>query len=288
VWKDHHKKSHAKREAIMRRHEPWQLGENPDALYERYLVPAMFGPWAADLVALAAPQPGERVLDVACGTGIVTRLVAPYVGSTGHVVGLDLDAGRLAVARALPPAPGVVVEWREVDALALPFAEAVFNLVCCQQGLQFFPDRPAALREMHRVLVPGGRLVLNVWRAIEYNPVALAMAQALGRHVSPEAEAYRHRPFALGDAAALRALVVGAGFGEVIIRPVVKVLRFPSAEAFVQRYIASVAPLAQMVAQANDQARAALLSEVSAAVQAYVDADGLAMPKASHLVTARR
>jgi hypothetical protein len=141
---------------------------------------------------------------------------------------------------------------------------------------------------MHRVLVPGGRLVLNVWRAIEYNPVALAMAQALGRHVSPEAEAYRHRPFALGDAEALRALVVGAGFGEVMIRPVVKVLRFPSAEVFVQRYIASVAPLAQMVAQADDQARAALLREVSAAVQAYVDADGFAMPKASHLVTARR
>jgi SAM-dependent methyltransferase len=85
----------------MRRHEPWQLGESPDALYERYLVPAMFGPWAADLVALAAPQPGERVLDVACGTGIVARLVAPYVGATGHVVGLDLDTGRLAIAR--PP-----------------------------------------------------------------------------------------------------------------------------------------------------------------------------------------
>ena len=269
-------------------HEPWQLGGNAEELYERYLVPAMFGPWAAHLVALAAPQPGERVLDVACGTGVVARLVAPHVGATGHVVGLDLHAGRLAVARALPPAPGAVVEWREGDVLALPFAEAVFDLVCCQQGLQFFPDRLTALREMHRVLVPGGLLALNVWRTIEHNPVALAMAKALGLHVSPEAEALRHGPFALGDAEALRALVVGAGFGEVIIRPVVKVLRFPSAEAFVQRYIASVAPLAQMVAQADDQARAALLREVSAAVQAYVDADGLAMPKASHLVTARR
>ena len=79
--------------------------------------------------------------------------------------------------------------------------------MCCQRGLQFFPDRRTALREMHRVLVPGGRLALNVWRAIEHNPVALAMAQALGRHVSPEAEAFRHRPFALGNAEALRALV---------------------------------------------------------------------------------
>src|SRR5207249_11204547 len=100
------------------------------------------------------------------------------------------------------------------------------------------------------------------WRAIEHNPVALAMAKALGRHVRPEAETLRHGPFALGDAEVLRALVVGAGFSEVIIRPMVKGLRFPSAEAFVQRYIASVAPLAQMVAQADDQARAALLREV--------------------------
>src|SRR5438876_7202317 len=110
----------------MSQHEPWQLGGNPDELYERYVVPAMFGPWAADLVALAAPQPGERVLDVACGSGVVARLVAPHVGSTGHVVGLDLNARRLVVARALPPSPGAVVEWREGDALALPFAEAVF------------------------------------------------------------------------------------------------------------------------------------------------------------------
>jgi protein-L-isoaspartate O-methyltransferase len=273
---------------MMQRHEPWQLGDNPDALYERYLVPAMFGPWAADLVTLAAPQPGERVLDVACGTGVVARLVAPHVGPAGHVVGLDLDPGRLAVARALPPAPGAVLEWREGDALALPFAEATFDLVCCQQGVQFFPDRHTALREMHRVLVPGGRLALNVWRTIEHNPVALAMAQALGHYVSPEAETFRHGPFALGDGEALRTLVVGAGFGEVLIRPVVKVLRFPSAEAFVQQYIAGVAPLAQMVAQVAEQARADLLREVCAAVQAYVDADGLAMPKASHLVTACR
>jgi hypothetical protein len=113
---------------------------------------------------------------------------------------------------------------------------------------------------------------------------------ALGRHVSPEAEAFRHRPFALGDAEALWALVVGAGFRDVVIRPVVKVLRFPSAEAFVQRYSAGAGALAQMVAQVDDHARAALLREVSAAVHAYVDADGLAMPKASqqHLQSMRR
>ena len=85
----------------MSQREQWHFDVNPDEVYERYLVPAKFGPWAADLVELAAPQSGERVLDVACGTGVVTRLVVPRVGATGKVVGLDLNGGRLAVARSV-------------------------------------------------------------------------------------------------------------------------------------------------------------------------------------------
>ena len=264
----------------------WQLDGDADELYERYLVPAMFGPWAADLVALAAPQPGESVLDVACGSGVVARLVAQRVGRSGKVAGLDLNAGRLAVARSLPPVVGAAIEWREGDALALPFANGTFGLVCCQQGLQFFPDRLKALIEMHRVLTPGGRLALNVWRSIQYNPGAAAMAEALERHVSPEAGTFRRSPFACGDGGELERLAVDAGFRDVIVRPSVKVLHFPSAEEFVRRYISGVAPLAQMVAQANDGARAAVLTAVSVALQSYVGADGLAIPKASHLVTA--
>ena len=133
--------------------EQWHLDGKPDELYERYLVPAKFGPWAADLVALGAPKSGERVLDVACGTGVVTRLVVPHVGAKGKVVGLDLNAGRLEVARALSSISGITIEWREADVSALPFPDANFDLVTCQQGFQFFPDRLVALREMFRVLV---------------------------------------------------------------------------------------------------------------------------------------
>jgi ubiquinone/menaquinone biosynthesis C-methylase UbiE len=266
--------------------QPWQLDGNADELYERYLVPAMFGPWAEDLVALAAPEPGESVLDVACGSGVVARLVAQRVGSSGTVVGLDFNAGRLAVARSLPPVPGATIHWREGDALALPFANGTFSLVCCQQGLQFFPNRPKALMEMHRVLTPRGRLALNVWRSIQYNPGAAAMAEALERHVSPEAATFRRSPFAFGDGDELRRVVTEAGFCDVVVRPAVKVLHFPSAEEFVRRYVSGVAPLAQMVAQAADSARAALLVAVGAALRSYVGADGLAIPKASHLVTA--
>ena len=266
--------------------EQWHLDGNPDEMYERHLVPAMFTPWAADFVELATLQPGERVLDVACGTGVVARLMAPQVGVSGKVVGLDLAAGRLAVARALPPPQGAEIEWREGDVVSLPFGNAVFDLLCCHQGLQFFPDRVAALVEMSRVLTPGGRLLLSVWRSIEHHPDAVAMADALQRHVSPEASAFRNAIFSLGQAEAIEALLREAGFRDIVIRPVVKTLRFPSVEAFTMRYISAVGPLAQMVSEVDDNARTGLLTDMNAALQSYVDADGLAIPTASHLVTA--
>ena len=237
-------------------------------------------------MALGDPQPDEHVLDMACGTGVVTRLVVPHVGATGTVMGLDLNAGRLAVARSLSSASSMAIEWREGDVSALPFPDASFDLVCCQQGLQFFPDLSAAMRETSRVLVPGGRLAFNVWRSIEHQPGALAMAQALQRHVSAEAAAFRHTPFALGEAEAIEAPMLEAGFCDVVIRPRVKIVRFPSAEAFTMRYISGVAPLARMVSEVDDGARAALVEDVSAALQSYEGADGLAIPTASHLVTA--
>ena len=138
----------------MAQQEQWQLGGNAPEMYERYFVPTIFAPLASLLIELAAIQPSERVLDVACGTGVVARLAAQYVGPTGQVVGLDLNPEMLAVACTIPLPPGASIRWQEGSAVALPCAEAAFEVVCCQQGLQFFPDRGAALREMHRVLVP--------------------------------------------------------------------------------------------------------------------------------------
>ena len=128
----------------------WHFAGSVPENYERYLVSTIFSPWAAHLADFAAPRLGEHVLDVACGTGIVARLVAGRVGPKGRVVGLDSSAAMLAEARSLSPISGTAVEWSEASALAIPFPETTFNLVLCQQGLQFFPDRPAALHEMHR------------------------------------------------------------------------------------------------------------------------------------------
>src|SRR5260370_36080559 len=168
----------------------WQLASGSDAeAYERYLMSPFGNAWTQALVQLAAPAEGDRVLDVACGTGAAARFAAPLVGPTGLVTGLDLNAGMLTIARAMPAPEGITIAWREGNATALPFPNASFDVVCCQQGLQFFPDRPAALREMFRVLAPTGRLALSVWRGLEHQPFYAALTRALDRYVSSPAHA---------------------------------------------------------------------------------------------------
>jgi ubiquinone/menaquinone biosynthesis C-methylase UbiE len=129
--------------------------------YERYFVPVIGTPLATDLIDIATLRPGERVLDVACGTGVVARLAAERVGTTGTVAGIDINPGMLTVARSVTP-PGMSIEWYETSAEAIPLPDEAFEVVLCQLGLQFVSDKLAALREMRRVLAPNGRLVIKV------------------------------------------------------------------------------------------------------------------------------
>jgi len=266
----------------------WQFAGSVPENYERYLVPSIFAAWADDLVEVAALQPSERVLDIACGTGIVARTAARKLDAGGSVVGLDLSAPMLAVARTAAAAEGVTVEWREGSAVKLPLRDGEFDLVFCQQGLQFFPDRPTALGEMYRVLAPGGRVVLSVWRELERSPGFAVLAEVLTRHIGPEAGALMTSgPFALSNIEELRALIAGARFKDIAIRPAVRTLRYPSPDEFVLRYAAG-SPLASTVAGADDNARAALLAEISVKLQSSVDDQGLAFPIESNIAVARR
>src|SRR2546425_693654 len=265
--------------------EQWQLGGNAPEMYERHIVPALFTPWAQSLVATAALRAGERVLDVACGTGVVARLAAQRVGNTGKVVGLDLNAGMLAVARKLG-SRGATVEWHEASALAMPLPDATFDVALCQQGLQFFPDRSLALREMRRVLAPRGRLVLSVWRSIEYSAGHKALATALERHVTPEAAAVMRAPFALDDPDELRALVTAAGFRDVEVDAATEKVRFPSVEDYPLQQ-AGATPVAPFVAKASDAARTALVRDVCEALAPYVTGKEVAWPIQAHVVRAR-
>jgi ubiquinone/menaquinone biosynthesis C-methylase UbiE len=275
------------KEGYMSYYEGWQLAGSAPDIYEHYLVPAVVAPWAVVVNDLGAPQPGERVLDVATGTGIVARVAAERLGTGGRVIGLDVNPAMLAVARSAPSPAGVSVEWRAGSVDALPFPEDSFDIVFCQLGLQYFSDRPRALREMHRVLAPNGRFVLMVWGPLECSPGYVHFADALERHVSTEAAAIIRTPFALGDVETLHALISTAAFRDVEIRSAEGTVRFPSAEDMV-RIIVAGSPLAGPVGQADDHAHAALISDVGAALQSYTNPDGLAFPIAANLVSARK
>jgi SAM-dependent methyltransferase len=229
-------------------------------------------------------------LDIACGTGVVTRLAAQQVGRTGNVIGLDLNPGMLAFAASLAssdPPTNAPITWREASATNMPLPDAAYDIAYCQLGLQFFPDRPAAIREMYRVLVSGGRLGLMVWQGIQYAPGFGALAAALARHVSSEAAGIMRAPFALAEAEQLHALVAAGGFRDINIQSVAGTVRFPSVSRFVQDYVRG-SPLAGHVAKVSDESRAALVSEVGDALTSYVTGDGLTFPIKAHLASAKK
>lgn len=265
-----------------------QRPPNPAETYEAYFVPAIFRPWTDVLLAAARPSPGAQALDVACGTGIVARTVASLVGASGSVVGLDISPAMLAVARQAPLPPGAApITWKEGSAQALPFPDATFDLVLCQQGLQFFPDGQAAVREMRRVLRPGGRVVISVWQTLAHNPVYDLLDKELIRRIgSPRAAI----PFSLGEVAMLESILAAGGFRRVTITQAQQVIRLPQPDRFVELTIEASAAAVPELARLSPEERAALAADVRAAVAdaltPYRDGDYLRSPMAAHLVVA--
>jgi ubiquinone/menaquinone biosynthesis C-methylase UbiE len=271
---------------IQRKREQWQLDEGSAEAYERYLVPLLFAPGAEYLIELATPGPGERVLDVACGTGIVARRAALRVGSGGKVVGLDLNEGMLGMASKASSDVRPVIEWRQGDATSMPLPDSAFDVVLCQQGLQFFADQPAALREMHRVLTPNGRLALSVLRSVEHNPGYHLLADALERHVGPEAGATMRSPFPSLSGDELRELITGAGFQDVRIFLGIGPVRYPTVEEFL-RWEGASSPLAGPIGALKDDVRAALIHDLGEALRIYTDDAGIVFPTETYLAVAR-
>jgi len=261
----------------------------PAEIYQAYFVPAMVAPWARVLVDRVRPGAGDRMLDVACGTGVVARMIAPVVGVTGRAVGLDVSAPMLAVARRLPLADHAPVEWREENALAMALADASFDLVVCQQGLQFFSDRAAGVREMRRVLRAGGRVAVACWQSLEHNPVSRALIHAEARLLDEPAERLG-RAFSLAEADELHALFAAAGFSHVDVMAHAMTVRFPHPERFVRLTIESAAAAVPALARMEAAARAKLADDIASELRgelaAYIEGNALAVPTAAHIVVA--
>ncbi|HSE26802.1 MAG TPA: methyltransferase domain-containing protein [Gemmatimonadales bacterium] len=254
-------------------------------LYERELVGPLFRPFAEAIVAELAPAPGEGILDIACGTGIVARLARAQVGPDARVVGVDLNPAMLEVARRTDPG----IEWRQGDAGSLPVAEDErFGAVACHQGAQFFPDRAAAFREMHRALTPGGRVAVGTWRPEGEFPFLLELRLVAERHVGPIAD----RRHSLGDAGELEALLRAAGLEDVRVTRVSRLVRFPDPWPFVRMNAMALVGMSASGPALGEAERGeaveAVVRDSSTLVAANSDAAGLAYELATNLATARR
>jgi SAM-dependent methyltransferase len=251
--------------------------------YERHFVPAIGLPLATALVESAALSPGERVLDVACGTGVVARLAAERVGAAGRVTGLDVNPGMLAVARSV--SSPLAIEWHEAGAENTQLPDAAYDAALCQMGLQFFADRGAAMAELSRMLGPGGRLVANVPGPMP--PVFQVLHRGIRDHVSPEIAKFVSVVFSLDDARQLEELVAGSGFREVSVRRDPRVLRLPPPEDFLWQYVWST-PLADAIGGLSDKEREALARDVLAGWEGLTHEGALVLQLDVLTVSAKR
>lgn len=239
--------------------------------YEELMVPALFGEWAATVANAAHLQSGERVLDVACGTGVLAREVLARTGAAELVTGLDPSAGMLEVAREF--APGV--EWRQGVAESLPFPDDSFDVVVSQFGLMFFNDRSEALREAVRVLRPGGRVAIAVWNSLESIPAYADEVALLERLAGvPAADALR-APFVLGARRALDDLFAGTRLEAVEVATRKGTARFPSVRVMVEADLRGWLPVMGVVL--TEKQIAGVLQSAEEALREYVTDDGTAV-----------
>ena len=264
--------------------ERYQLARDAAQEYEQRTVQAVMQPHTTAIFDHVSLQDGDRVLDVACGTGIVTRIAVTRFSNIASIVGVDLNLNMLEIARAHTPATHIPVEWREGDACMLPFPDHSFDVVLCQQGMQYIPDKLVALREMKRVLSPGERLVFTVWSTTHRHGAALA--DALRRHVSDEAATKMLAASAWSDADIIRKSVIDAGFDAIEMEIVESQSRMSSSADSVRSYVESIASR-YLSAHEIEESRIALAQDVSASLQAYRVGDEYIMPSYAHLVQAR-
>ena len=243
--------------------------------YEDALVGAVFIPWGEYLLDALGVTPGERLLDVATGPGTLARIASSRLGPTGYVLGTDLSDAMLAIAEAKGSVPGGSrIEYRRSPAVPLDVPEDAFDVVCCQHGLQFFPDRLAALAEMRRAVRSGGRLGLAVWAGIELCPPFAAVRDAINEVMGVEAaERYANGPWGLHAPAELAEMVIGADFTDVSVEEVRLPVCFEAGASQLDRSLAA-SGLATEIASLPGEKRVALTSAVADKLRSLTDASG--------------
>ncbi len=261
--------------------EAFNVSTEVAEIYESAFVPAFFGQWAPILCEAAGVAPGQRVLDVACGTGIVARTAADLVTPRGWVAGVDVNEAMLTVARRVRPD----IDFRQGDAAALPFPDHSFDTVLCQMALMFFPDPAGALSEMARVVRPGGGVAVLVPGALETQAAFAPFVEVAGRHAGAEAMSLLGAYFVWGDLAKLTSLVESVGLEVATARTQGGTYRAASVDAFVTTEVEST-PLLERI---SDDVYRAIRTDARTVLAPFTTPDGrVEAPFECNLVVARR
>ena len=254
-------------------------------MYEQFLVAPLFRPWAERILDELKPGPGDRLLDIACGTGIVARVARERMGPAARIVGIDISADMIAVARRIAPE----IDWREGNAAALPLREGEqFDFVVCHQGLQFFPDKKAAAAEMRRALAPGGKLAVATWRPVDEVPFFRDLTHVGERHLGPIVD-QRH---SFGDAAALEAVLREAGFRDVQSRTQAHTHRFEDGAPLLRMNAMALVGMSAagkgMAPEERQRMAETIAAESAEAVRPFAGGPGLVFELRTNLATASR
>jgi SAM-dependent methyltransferase len=250
-------------------------------MYEASFVPSLFAGLADQLVAAAGIAPGQRVLDVACGTGIVARTAADRAGDRGRVTGLDLNDAMLTVARRVRPD----LDWRQGDAASLPFPERSFDVVLCQSGLMFLPDVAGAVREMARVVADGGTVGAQVWSSLDRQTGIRPLAEAVARHAGRDSVDLISTYFRLGDRVRFTGHFDAAGLRVTSVRSLPVLLRAPSIDQYVTTEVEST----PLISRISDETYRRIREDARTGLAAFCDATGeLSLPLEAYLVIARK
>lgn len=262
----------------MNEHDRGQVVATAAEIYEQFFVPALFAEWPQHVLNAANVQAGDRVLDVACGTGILARTAVNLVGAKGTVVGVDINKGMLAVANAKAPH----LAWETAPAEELPFETATFDRVVSQFGLMFFADQVQAITEMRRVLRPGGTLAVAVWDTLDNTPGYAVVTEILDELFGAEAARSIEAPYALGDKQRLTSLFAEAGLDDITIQTITGQVRFSSIESWIYTDIKGWT-LADVI---DDEGYETLKRVAPAKLSQFVQADGtVAFAAPAHIVT---
>jgi ubiquinone/menaquinone biosynthesis C-methylase UbiE len=250
--------------------------------YDRYLGPVLFEPYAIDL-ARRAPAGAASVLELACGTGRVTHHLDKLLAGNAHIIASDLNADMLAIAQKIVFSPRI--EWMQVDAQQLPFGASAFDLVLCQFGVMFFPDKALAFREVRRVLQPGGKFIFNTWDSMAENPRARIIQEVLQDELGEKApDFFSVGPYSFFDENQIRSLLEEAGFDAIRIEKIPLVSRFENPDDIITGFVDG-SPLGAYLDQVGIQVRMQVRDKLRLALEAQFGTYGLEVPMQAIVVS---